>query len=182
MITIQEEPYDSADAQALVAALNAEINERYAFDMVDLTEEERAADEAAYLAEVTPELVQAPNGAFVVARLDGRPVACGAVKAVDDDHRPLLEGAAPTSRIGEIKRMFTVDGARRKGISRMVLEHLEARAAALGYERLVLETGSAQPEALALYETGGWTRITPYGHYRDSPESVCFAKELGPPT
>jgi GNAT superfamily N-acetyltransferase len=77
--------------------------------------------------------------------------------------------------------MFTVEGARRRGISRVVLAHLEDRAAALGYRRLVLETGTAQPEALALYEASGWVRITAYGHYRDSPESICFAKELGPP-
>ena len=46
---------------------------------------------------------------------------------------------------------------------------------------LLLETGTAQPEAMALYESHGWHRITPYGHYRDSPESVCFAKELDRP-
>ena len=38
----------------------------------------------------------------------------------------------------------------------------------------------AQPEAMALYESHGWHRITPYGHYKHSPQSVCFAKELDP--
>jgi len=179
-LTLAEEPYDSADAQALVAALNDEITERYAFDTVGWTDEERAEDEHAYLAEVTPELVRPPDGAFVVARLDGEAVACGALKALDDAYRPLLEGVAERERVGEIKRMFTHHHARGRGISRQVLSHLEARAAALGYQRLVLETGTAQPEALALYESEGWARIKPYGHYRDSPASVCFAKAIVP--
>jgi GNAT superfamily N-acetyltransferase len=169
VLDVRVEPYDSEVAVRLVAALNAEINERYSSEVDEWTEEELAEDTAAYLAEVTPEAVRAPNGAFVVAWLDGSPVGCGAVKPFD-----------PSTRTGEIKRMYTVPGARRQGVSRAILEHLEAAAAALGYERLQLETGTEQPEALALYESHGWTRITPYGRYRDTPSSVCYAKPLVP--
>jgi GNAT superfamily N-acetyltransferase len=179
-LTVVDEPYDSADARALVAALHAEIDERYAYEMVGWTDEERAADAAAYLAEVTAASVQPPHGVFVVARLDGRPVACGAVKAIDDAYLPHIHGIDRARRIGEIKRMFTVVEARRRGVSRSLLAHLEERAAVIGYDVLVLETGTAQPEALALYEATGWTRTPAYGHYRDSPDSVCFAKELRP--
>jgi hypothetical protein len=35
---------------------------------------------------------------------------------------------------------------------------------------------------MALYESHGWHRITPYGHYKDSAQSVCFAKAIVPPT
>ena len=35
---------------------------------------------------------------------------------------------------------------------------------------------------MALYESHGWHRITPYGHYKDSPQSVCFAKAIASPT
>jgi GNAT superfamily N-acetyltransferase len=82
--------------------------------------------------------------------------------------------------VGEIKRMYTRPRARRRGLSRLLLVELEARASALGYRRLQLETGTQQPEAMALYESHGWYRIEPYGHYKDSPQSVCFAKELDP--
>ena len=81
--------------------------------------------------------------------------------------------------MAEIKRMYTAPEARRQGVSRGVLARLEARGAALGYRRLKLETGLAQPEALALYEAQGWERIAPYGRFRDHPESVCFAKDVG---
>jgi GNAT superfamily N-acetyltransferase len=80
--------------------------------------------------------------------------------------------------LAEIKRMYTAPTARRQGVSRSLLVRLEATAAELGYRRIQLETGLAQPEAMALYESHGWRRITPYGHYQHSPQSVCFAKDL----
>jgi len=167
VITITEEPYGSEVAVELVAALNAEINERYAYEMVEWTEEELAAEDVAYLAEVTPDMVARPQGCFVVAWLDGTAVGCGALKPHD-----------AAARIGEVKRMYTAPDARRRGVSRSVLRRLEAIASELGYQRLQLETGTAQPEALALYDAEGWHRVTPYGRYKDSPDSVCYAKEL----
>ena len=113
-------------------------------------------------------MVSPPQGCFVVAWLDDVAVGCGALK-------PLRAG----ERVGEIKRMHTLPSARRQGVSRALLAHLEDAARRLDYRRLQLETGTAQPEALALYEAHGWHRITPYGRYKDSGESVCFAKDLG---
>lgn len=43
---------------------------------------------------------------------------------------------------------------------------------------MILESGTKQPEALALYETTGWEPIAPYGDYRDEPGSRCYAKDL----
>lgn len=168
MIELTEEPYDGPVAEALVAALNADINERYAADMQQWTEVEQADETTAYLAEVTPELVCRPHGVFLVAWLDGEPAGCGALKPFDAD-----------ARLAEIKRMYTVPGARRRGVSRAVLVRLEAIAAELGYRHLQLETGTEQPEALALYESAGWSRIPSYGRYKDDPSSVCYAKALG---
>ena len=44
---------------------------------------------------------------------------------------------------------------------------------------MVLETGEAQPEAIALYRSAGYTQIPPFGHYTDSEQSVHLAKPLG---
>lgn len=169
MIRLTEEAYDEPVAQALVAALQDEIDLRYAYAMEDLTPEERAEDAAGYAAEVRAEDVRPPLGVFVVAWLDDEPVGCGAVKPLD---RAL--------GVGEVKRMYTAPAARRRGVSRAVLTHLERRARELGYRGLQLETGTAQPEALALYESAGWRRIPPYGRYKDAPDSVCYAKALVP--
>lgn len=167
MIRLTEEPYDSAVAVTLVAELLAEINERYAHEIADMTPDELAADDAEYLAEITPELVARPRGVFLVAWIDGEPAGCGALKPVADQ-----------ATTAEVKRMYTALTARRRGVSRAVLERLEAVADELGYEHLQLETGTEQPEAVALYESHGWHRIPPYGRYKDSPSSVCFGKGL----
>lgn len=166
MLRVTEEPYGSEVAARLVAALHHEIGERYA-DVDTMTPEEQAEDDAAYLAEVTPELVRPPLGSFVVAWLDGEPVGCGALKPFDR-----------ARRIGEIKRMYTAPEARRRGVSRAILTHLESVAADLGYVRLHLETGAPQPEAIALYESHGWARVPSYGRYRHTPTSRCFGKDL----
>ena len=162
MITVTEEPYESPVAVALVQELLVELNERYA----DIDEADDP-DDGDYLAEVTPAMVRAPHGRFLVAWLAGAPAGCGALKPLDSD-----------PSVGEIKRMYTAPAARRRGVSRALLARLEEAAVELGYARVQLETGFAQPEALALYESHGWHRITPYGHYKGSAQSVCFAKEL----
>ena len=164
MITITEEPYDGPVAQGLVADLLLDLKARYEEEDEDDPEEDEA-----YRAEVVPEMVERPLGVFLVAWVDGQPRSCGALKPLDSD-----------PAVGEIKRMYTRPAGRRQGLGRRILAQLETTAVELGYGRLQLETGVPQPEALALYERTGWHRIPPYGHYRDSPHSVCFAKELAP--
>jgi GNAT superfamily N-acetyltransferase len=107
-----------------------------------------------------------PRGMFVVAYLDGRPVACGGI-------RPHTEPDA-----AELKRMYTRPDARRRGVGRELLARLERGARDLGYERIVLETGTKQPEAIALYERLGYTRCEPFGQYKDYTNTRCFEKVL----
>jgi len=102
---------------------------------------------------------------FLVARIEGQAVGCGALR--------LLERG-----VGELKRMFVVPELRGQGISRLILQHLEAAAIATGYSRLRLETGIKQPEAIGLYESSGYYRTSLYGQYINDPRSVCFEKVL----
>ena len=44
--------------------------------------------------------------------------------------------------------------------------------------RMVLETGDAQPEAIALYTRAGYVPVEKFGYYRGSPRSVSMAKSL----
>ena len=107
-----------------------------------------------------------PTGRFVIVYDDeGEPIACGAIRRRDDE-------------VAEIKRMFVRRAARGRGLSRIVLHELEATAIRMGYRALVLETGSRQPEAIALYESAGYTTIPSFGFYKESPLSVCYRKEL----
>jgi GNAT superfamily N-acetyltransferase len=174
VIELVEAAYDSAEGVELIGELLVDINLRYLEFAEGLTDEERAAVDEGYLGEVTPEVVRRPGGVFVLARLDGELAGCGAVRP----YVPYHDGEPAPSGVAEVKRMYTRPSARRRGVSRAVLVRLEAIAAELGYHRLLLETGSPQPEAIALYASAGWARIEPYGHYRDEPTSVCFGKDL----
>ena len=46
----------------------------------------------------------------------------------------------------------------------------------------MLESGTAQPEAMALYPSAGYEPVPAFGHYRDSPNSRFFAKTLPEPS
>ena len=151
-IELRDDRMDSDVGAPLVHAQWSELLARYG--VPDADPDDLQADHLA-----------PPHGVFVVAWADGVPVSCGGVRQYD-------------ATTGEIKRMYTLPDARRRGISRVVLEELEARAAAIGYTRLVLETGVRQPEAIALYESAGYAPIKPYGFYKNAPLSRCYAKDL----
>jgi hypothetical protein len=57
---------------------------------------------------------------------------------------------------------------------------LERTAAGLGMAGVRLETGTRQPEALALYAALGYRPIAGYGYWRDSPLNRSFEKILPP--
>jgi GNAT superfamily N-acetyltransferase len=118
-----------------------------------------------------PEEFATPVGGFYVGYLDERPVASGAWRR---SGQPAL-GSSDTA---EIKRMYVVEEAQRRGIARRLLAHLEAEVAAAGIPVLILGTGSRQPEALALYRDAGYRPITPYGHYAASAQAHFLGKRV----
>jgi GNAT superfamily N-acetyltransferase len=75
--------------------------------------------------------------------------------------------------------MYVVPAARRSGLARLMLSHLEATARTAGAEVMILETGTAQPEAMALYEAAGYRPVEPFGHYAWSPKNRCYGRVLG---
>lgn len=119
-----------------------------------------------------PTMFDPPGGAFFVAYCGVDPIATGAWRRRSDI--AAYDGVA----IAEIKRMYVATTHRGLGLARAMLAHLEATARESGIEVLVLETGTAQPEAIALYESSGYELITPFGHYRHSPLNRCFARPL----
>lgn len=106
-----------------------------------------------------------PDIVFLVARRDGVAVGCGAIKWAGD-------GTA------EIKRMFVADGARGLGIGRRVLTLLEETARARGIDRLNLETGPLNTEAVGLYRAMGFVESGPFPPYGPNPWSLFMTKRL----
>ena len=152
-LVIAPEPLASPDVQALIARLDAEITERYP----------NPEDNFFELAE---EQVDGCHGVLLVARVDGKPVGCGALRRLD-----------PAT--GEIKRMYVAPSARGGGVGARILAELERHARALGMRRLLLETGERQVEAVRLYQRAGFTRVPCFGEYANAPLSLCMGKDLG---
>lgn len=119
-----------------------------------------------------PLMFEPPAGSFFVGYLDDLPVASGAWRRRGDVE------ACGTTVTAEVKRMYVATPARGRGLARAMLAHLEDTAATAGAEAMVLETGSEQPEAIALYRSAGYAAIPSFGHYRWSPKNRCFAKPL----
>lgn len=153
LIVSAESPHDKKCLD-LLAQLRTELSEKY-------PDELRGTP-------LIPEGLVASGAAFLVARSNGKPVGCGAI-------RPFEPGVA------EIKRMFVVHEARGSGIGRALLQSLETFAKKFGYRSVRLETGLKQPEAINLYQSAGYHRAPCYGPYRKNPMSVCFEKELTSP-
>ncbi|MER5969262.1 GNAT family N-acetyltransferase [Streptomyces sp. NPDC002055] len=146
--------------------LNAEVQLEYA---------ERYGD--GDLTPMDPSQFDPPRGLYLVVYDDeGRPVASGGWRAQEGSAEGYADGDA------EIKRMFVVRDARGRGLARRVLAALEDSARQAGRQRMVLETGTKQPEAIALYTSSGYAPAVPkFGLYRHESLSRCFAKPLGTP-
>ena len=140
----------SPEAVSLISALDGELNERYPGMPI------HGIDAVAF---------RRSGGVFLIARCDGGAVACGAI-------RPVGEG------VGELKRMFVKPTERGRGFGRAMVAALEEVAARQGYRSICLETGSNQPEAIALYQSAGYRPISCYGEYVSDERSRCFEKAL----
>jgi GNAT superfamily N-acetyltransferase len=143
-----------AYTDAVVRALEAELQQEYA----DRYGEPDASP-------VDPAEFAPPGGVFVVGFADSEPVASGGFRRHAHD-------------VAEIKRMYVVEDRRGVGYARRLLADLESRAVSVGYRRIVLETGSRQPEAIALYESSGYQPIPSFGFYADWKLTRCFGKDL----
>lgn len=98
-----------------------------------------------------------PRGAFLIASVEGEPLACGAVKTI-----------APGT--ASLKRMWVADEARGLGLGRRMLAALEGEARSLGLTTLRLETNRALTEAVRLYRSAGYVEVSafnadPYAHH-----------------
>ncbi|MDO8143457.1 MULTISPECIES: GNAT family N-acetyltransferase [unclassified Isoptericola] len=154
-------PWEDADAVALRAEAVAELGRRYGGD-----------DDAHEV--IDPGTVVAT---FLV-RVDGVPAACGSVRDVSatDDGRG--RGTVHPAATGELKRVFVLPEHRGRGLARLLMAELERVARQAGFRRFVLETGTAQPEAIGLYTALGYEPIESYGKYAGYDDQRSFGKHL----
>ena len=153
-VTIAIEPEDSRDARQCVAAYYKELDQRFdgGFDPGNggYAGKPVAADAA---------------GVFLIARLHGRAIGCGALKPMD-------------ASTAEIKRMWVAPDASGLGLARRLLEALEDQARQAGMSRVVLDTNRSLAEAQALYRKAGYREIERYND--NSYADFWFEKNLSP--
>ncbi|WP_308012737.1 GNAT family N-acetyltransferase [Microbacterium paraoxydans] len=113
------------------------------------------------------ERLLAPGVRLFAGFLDRRPVATGALAAVEDGHE-------------EIKSMRIDPALRGRGLGRTMLAFLLADAGARGVHRVSLETGSAEffVPARSLYAAAGFRECGPFGGYTLDPHSTFMTTVL----
>ena len=133
-VTIDVEAISSAGAMSLFLAAVDELDRRYGSDDAE---------------RMSPDELSSPHGVFVVARVRG--ALAGGVGM-----RPIGE---PSQHFGEVKRLWVRPDLRRGGVGKALMGHLEHCARGRDVHQLFLETGTKQPEAIALYRSSGWRQV-----------------------
>ena len=150
-VLIEPVPWEHPDAEDLRAAQRAEIARRYGRPDSEPGVAPSAADIAYFVLARDPVSTQA--------------VGCGGLRRL-------------SATAGEIKRMYVRPERRGTGVATAVLDALEAHARTLGWTHLRLETGSAQPDAVAFYRRQGYRPIPTFGAYAGVADSLCFERVL----
>jgi DNA-binding MarR family transcriptional regulator len=145
-VTLETVDPASAHAREAMARYVAEMDERFphGFDPGPHSDED-------------DDTLRPPVGAFVVAVIDGRPVAGGGVRVYAD--------------AAEVKRMWVDGGWRGAGLGSRLLRHLEEIARGLGHTVVRLDTNEALADAIAMYDRAGYQRIE---RYNDNPYATHF--------
>ncbi len=105
-----------------------------------------------------------PDGLFVLVGTNGSCDGGGGLHWLDDER-------------AEIKRVWLDPSVRGRGISRVLMTHLELLALASGRQEVVLDTNAVLTEAVAMYERLGYQAIP---RYNDNPYAThWFRRRLG---
>ena len=155
--TLEATALDHPDVLVLIAEVQAEYERRYGDPAVTGRRCIRSSS--------------APAGRFFVVRSEGRPVAMGGWRRGGP-------GGALTTR-----RSSACMCARRcaEGASRArCCGAWKAAPGPMECGGWSLTTGTAQPEAIGLYTSSGYTTIAPFGYYAASPDGVHLARTLVP--
>ncbi len=128
---------DESPGRELFAAMDELLNQQYPG---------RAAHPGSV---TTPEEMGPPDGVFLVGYEDGRAVAIGGLRALDEG-------------VCEIKRMYVAPEARSRGVGRALLAALEDAGRRIGYTRVRLDAGAAQDHSRGLFARTGYREIAPY--------------------
>jgi putative acetyltransferase len=124
----------------------------------------RAVDEPCCFVDFEKELAALPGeyappaGRLFLARADGAPAGCAALRRRDAVQ-------------GEMKRLYVRPAFRGQSLGRTLADAVIGAAREEGYARLLLDTLPTMSTAIALYRTIGFREIAPYS---STPGAICF--------
>jgi len=149
-VTVQVSDPATVEARRLIAKLDEYLSDLYPAESNHL---------------LSVEALQQPGVTFLLARVDGQAIGCGAFVNRGGEY-------------AEVKRMFVLPEFRGLKVGWRILDELESRARDAGLALARLEAGVSQPQALQLYERAGYWRCGRFGDYPDDPLSVFMEKRL----
>ena len=154
VLEVRTVPADLAEVDAL---LDAYLDERSATF---------PAAQGSYSRKRTPAAeFEHPNGVFVVAYDDGRPVGCGGLRRIPDDGADVRF---------EVKHVYVSPAGRGRGVATAVMDELERSAASLGATAVVLDTNDSLVAAGAMYRSRGYDRVAPFN---ENPNATAWYRK-----
>lgn len=117
---------------------------------IDLCFQNFEAELAALPGEYAP-----PQGALLLALVDGEVAGCGAMRALAE---------SDYANASEMKRLYVRPAYRKFGLGRLLAQALLDRGRQAGYSAMLLDTLDDMEAARALYRDLGFGDIPPYYH------------------
>lgn len=111
----------------------------------------------------------APQGALLLARVDGELAGCGAFRPAPD---------VDYANACEMKRLYVRPAFRRYGLGRQLAQSLIDRATQAGYSAMLLDTLDDMEAARGLYESLGFVEVPPY-YFNPIPGAHYLKVNLG---
>lgn len=113
-----------------------------------------------------------PEGALLLAYVDGALAGCGALRPIRD---------VDYTNACEMKRLYVKRAFRRFGLGRTLAQALMNRATEAGYSTMLLDTLDEMEVARGLYETLGFEEIPPY-YFNPIAGAHYLKADLGAPS
>jgi putative acetyltransferase len=111
----------------------------------------------------------APEGALLLALVDGQVAGCGAMRPLRDvDHVNACE----------MKRLYVRPAFRRYGLGRLLAQALLDRGMQAGYSHMLLDTLDDMEAARGLYASLGFEEVPPY-YFKPIPGAHYLKADLG---
>jgi len=152
------------DTPELLAATREIFREYAASLAVDLCFQNFEAE-----LETLPGEYRTPQGALLLAVVDGALAGCGGLRRLTD---------ADYANASEMKRLYVRPAFRRFGLGRVLAQALLDEAQRAGYSEVLLDTLDDMEAARGLYATLGFEEIPPY-YFNPLPGAHYLKATLG---